>query len=122
MRGGGPIVDVRDLAAVHAALMEPGRGPRRFMIAGHYVAMPDLIAMLQEITGRRTRIVAMPAGLALAAGRAADLVQRPSCNAWCPAGSLSTTRAPGSSRSRRTATTPRPSANWASSRATCERP
>jgi len=76
MRGGGPIVDVRDVAAVHAALMEPGRGPRRFMIAGHYVAMPDLIAMLQEITGRRTRIVAMPAGLALAAGRAADLVQR----------------------------------------------
>ncbi len=76
MRGGGPIVDVRDVAAVHAAVMEPGRGPRRFMITGHYVAMPDLIAMLQQITGRRTRIVAMPDGVVLAVGRVADLLQR----------------------------------------------
>jgi nucleoside-diphosphate-sugar epimerase len=28
------IVDVRDLAALHAALLEPGRGPRRYMAAG----------------------------------------------------------------------------------------
>ena len=55
MRGGGPMVDVRDVAAVHAAVMEPGRGPRRYMITGHYAAMPDLIAMLQQITGRRGR-------------------------------------------------------------------
>ncbi len=27
MRGGGPTVDVRDVAAVHAAVMEPGRAP-----------------------------------------------------------------------------------------------
>ena len=27
MRGGGPVVDVRDVAAVHAAVMEPGRFP-----------------------------------------------------------------------------------------------
>ncbi len=75
MRGGGPIVDVRDVAAVHAAVMEPGRGPRRFMITGHYTAMTDLIAMLQQITGRSSRIVAVPAGLTLAIGRAADLMQ-----------------------------------------------
>jgi len=76
MRGGGPYVDVRDVAAVHAAVVEPGRGPRRYMITGHYVALPDLIAMLQQITGRRGRIVATPAGPALAAGRVADLMQR----------------------------------------------
>ena len=76
MRGGGPIIDVRDVAAVHAAVMEPGRGPRRFMITGHYVAMPDLIAMVQQITGRHTRIVAMPDGVILAVGRAADILQR----------------------------------------------
>lgn len=76
MRGGGPIVDVRDVAAVHAAVMEPGRGPRRYMITGHYVALPDLIAMLQQITGRHCRIVAMPVGLTLAFGRVADLMQR----------------------------------------------
>ena len=46
------------------------------MITGHYIALPDLIAMLQQITGRRSRIVAMPAGMTLAAGRVADLMQR----------------------------------------------
>ena len=61
---------------MHAAVMEPGRGPRRYMITGHYVALPDLVAVLQQITGRRSRIVAMPAGLTLAAGRVADLMQR----------------------------------------------
>ena len=61
---------------VHAAVMEPGRGPRRYMIAGHYVALPELIAMLQQITGRRSRITAIPAGAALAVGRVADLARR----------------------------------------------
>ena len=76
MRGGLPLVDVRDVAEVHAAAMEPGRGPRRYMITGHYIALPDLVAMLHQVTGRRGRIVAMPAGMALAAGRLADLMQR----------------------------------------------
>jgi dihydroflavonol-4-reductase len=46
------------------------------MITGHYIALPDLVAMLHEITGRRGRIVALPIGMALAVGRVADLVQR----------------------------------------------
>lgn len=76
MRGGLPLVDVRDVAEVHAAVMEAGRGARRYMISGHYVALPDLTAMLQQITGRRGRIVAIPAGLAQVVVRAADYVQR----------------------------------------------
>ena len=75
MRGGGMWVDVRDVAKVHAAVMEPGRGPRRYMITGHYIAFKDLTAMLHELTGRHGRIVAIPAGAARAAGRVADLVQ-----------------------------------------------
>jgi dihydroflavonol-4-reductase len=76
MRGGLPLVDVRDVAKVHAAVMEPGRGPRRYMITGQYIALPDLTALLHGITGRHGRIVAIPAGIAQAAGRVADLVQR----------------------------------------------
>ena len=76
MRGGLPLVDVRDVAEAHAAVMEPGRGPRRYMITGHYIALQDLVAMLHQVTGRHGRIMAMPAGMALAAGRVADLVQR----------------------------------------------
>jgi dihydroflavonol-4-reductase len=75
MRGGSPWVDVRDVAKVHAAVMEPGRGSRRYMITGHYIALRDLTAMLHEVTGRHGRIVAMPAGAAQAVGRVADLVQ-----------------------------------------------
>jgi dihydroflavonol-4-reductase len=61
MRGGGPTVDVRDVAAVLAAVMESGRGPRRFMITGHYIAMPDLIAMLQQKKNSAGRPVAVRA-------------------------------------------------------------
>ena len=75
MRGGFPLVDVRDVAKVHAAVMESGRGPRRYMITGHYIALPDLVAALHEITGRHGRVMTMPAGMTLAAGRVADLVQ-----------------------------------------------
>jgi dihydroflavonol-4-reductase len=46
------------------------------MITGHYIALPDLIAMLREITGRCSRIVAVPASLTLVVGRVADLMQR----------------------------------------------
>lgn len=75
MRGGIPGVDVRDVARVHAAVLQPGRGPRRYMITGHYVDLKDLSAMLHEITGRHGPIVAMPAGAALALGHVADIVQ-----------------------------------------------
>ena len=46
-RGGGwLIVDVRDLAALHAALLEPGRGPRRYTAGGHRVPPSELATML----------------------------------------------------------------------------
>jgi nucleoside-diphosphate-sugar epimerase len=75
MRGGGMWVDVRDVARVHAAVMEPGRGSRRYMITGHYIALQDLTAMLHEITGHPGRIVVIPAGAAQAIGRMADFMQ-----------------------------------------------
>jgi dihydroflavonol-4-reductase len=75
MRGGGMWVDVRDVAKVHAAVMERGRGPRRYMITGHYIALTDLTAALREIAGHPGRTVALPAGAAEAIGRMADLMQ-----------------------------------------------
>jgi dihydroflavonol-4-reductase len=52
------IIDVRDLAALHAALLEPGRGPRRYMVGGHRVPVGDLANMLRE--AGKTTIVAVP--------------------------------------------------------------
>ncbi|WP_068187483.1 SDR family NAD(P)-dependent oxidoreductase [Mycobacterium sp. UM_CSW] len=52
------VVDVRDLAALHAALLEPGRGPRRYTAGGHRVPVAELASMLGQIAG--TTMVAVP--------------------------------------------------------------
>jgi dihydroflavonol-4-reductase len=52
------IVDVRDLAALHAALLQPGRGPRRYTAGGHRVPAPELASLLGGVAG--TAMVAVP--------------------------------------------------------------
>ncbi|OBF58249.1 oxidoreductase [Mycobacterium sp. 852002-50816_SCH5313054-b] len=52
------IVDARDLAALHAALLEPGRGPRRYTAGGHRVPAAELATLLGEVAG--TPMVAVP--------------------------------------------------------------
>src|SRR6476620_4174487 len=41
------LIDVRDLAAIHARLIEPRQGPRRIMCGGHHVTMHDLAGLLR---------------------------------------------------------------------------
>jgi nucleoside-diphosphate-sugar epimerase len=76
MPGGMHIADVRDLAAVLAAVMTSGLGSRRYLVAGHYLSMPDLIRMLAGVTGRRIPFATFPPWFLAGFGRAADLVQR----------------------------------------------
>ena len=76
MPGGMQIVDVRDVAAVLAAVMQPGRGPRSYMVTGHYLTLPELIRTLGDLSGRRLRFVTFPPWFLAAFGRTADLVQR----------------------------------------------
>ena len=76
MGGGMHIADVRDLAAVLAAVMTPGRGPRSYMVTGNYVSLPDLIRALGDLTGRRIRFLTLPGWFLAAFGRSADVVQR----------------------------------------------
>ncbi len=52
------IVDVRDLAALHAALLEPGRGPRRYMAGGHRVPAAELANLLGQVA--ETPMVSVP--------------------------------------------------------------
>jgi len=74
--GGVPFVDVRDLARLHAAVLEPGRGPRRYMLGGSFQDNAELAAVLQRITHRRMRTVYVPAPLMRAIGRAGDALRR----------------------------------------------
>jgi len=76
MPGGMHIADVRDAAAVLAAVVRPGRGPRRYLATGHYLPMPGIVRALGELSGRRLRFVTLPAWFLAAFGRAADLAQR----------------------------------------------
>jgi nucleoside-diphosphate-sugar epimerase len=74
--GGMHISDVRDVAAVLAAVMEPGRGPRSYLVAGEYVCLPDIIRTLADLSGRRIRFLTCPRWFLAGFGRAADIVQR----------------------------------------------
>jgi nucleoside-diphosphate-sugar epimerase len=73
--GGFHIIDVRDLAALLTAMVEPGRGPRRYLTTGHHVSASHAVAELSRITGRWLPVVQVPAALVHAGGRIADFVQ-----------------------------------------------
>ncbi len=72
---GMQIVDVRDLARIHAALVERG-GAGRFLAAGHFLPWRDYCALLEEITGRRLRKLRVPGWLLRGAGHLGDAAKR----------------------------------------------
>jgi dihydroflavonol-4-reductase len=70
------IVDVRDLAAVHLAALEAGRGPRRFMCGGTYMTMDELGVVYRRLTGRRFPVVRWSAASLRGLGRMVDALGR----------------------------------------------
>ncbi|HXJ63075.1 MAG TPA: SDR family NAD(P)-dependent oxidoreductase [Actinomycetota bacterium] len=76
MDGGMHISDVRDVARALAAVMEPRRGPRSYLVTGHYVTMKDIQRTLGEVTGRHLRSVTLPRGFVAGFGHVSDWFQR----------------------------------------------
>ncbi len=70
------IIDARDLGAIHAALMTRGRGPRRILCGGHYLTPVDIAQRLQNLTGRKFRVLPVSAALLRGAGLLSDAVSR----------------------------------------------
>lgn len=70
------IVDVRDLAAIHAQLVRPETPPGRYLIPGHFLPWRDTVAMMDRLTGRRVRRVPIPGALLRFLGRVGDAVKR----------------------------------------------
>ena len=64
------------IAAVIAASMEAGRGPKRYVMFGHHFTSDELLPVLCEVTGRDLRSVAMPRAVFRAWGRVGDLARR----------------------------------------------
>jgi nucleoside-diphosphate-sugar epimerase len=73
---GFEVVDVRDLAKIVAALVRPDLGPGRYVVGGRYLDWPDLIALMDELTGRRVHRVPVNGHLLRILGRLGDIAKR----------------------------------------------
>jgi nucleoside-diphosphate-sugar epimerase len=77
LQGGAfTIIDVRDLAEVMVRALEPGRGPRRFMVGGTFVDMHEVGEMLRSVTGRRMPVIPLPGAVFRTLGRVTDIVRK----------------------------------------------
>ena len=74
--GGLEIADVRDVARAIVATVEPGRGPRSYLLGGHYLTVRDILQRLGGLTGRWFPAMPVPKRLMLGVGSVADAVQR----------------------------------------------
>lgn len=74
--GGLNLIDVRDLAALVVAGLEPGRGPDRWMAGGTYLRWSELADLCDRVTQRRARRFAMPPTGVRVLGRVVDVVRR----------------------------------------------
>jgi dihydroflavonol-4-reductase len=68
---GMQMIDVRDLAQVHVALLE-GRKSGPYMVAGHHRSWPELGQTLDRVTGRTLRKLPVPAWVLRALGATVD--------------------------------------------------
>lgn len=77
LRGGAfGIIDVRDLARVLAAAIQPGRGPHRFIAGGDLIDMDEVGRLLRIVTGRRMPVVPLPGVAFRGLGRLMDVVRK----------------------------------------------
>ncbi len=74
--GGMQMVDVRDVAEVHAAVLTPGRGPRRYVCGGTLVAFNDMIAALEYGAGRRFARIPLSQNMFRGLSRIGDALSR----------------------------------------------
>ncbi len=70
------IIDVRDIAAVVSVAMKPGRGPKRYVMFGHYLTSSELYDVLCDVTGRELKSVSIPKAVFWLWGKAGDLTRR----------------------------------------------
>jgi dihydroflavonol-4-reductase len=73
---GFSVVDARDLAVLLAALLASDTASGRFVVGGHYLPWGDVVALMDELTGRRVRRYRIPGPMLRALGRVGDAVKR----------------------------------------------
>lgn len=81
-KGGSHMVDVRDVAQLVVACMEPGRGPRRYVVPGAHVTGRDTFAAVAAAVGRRRPHVDLPEGLATLLTKPLEPLDRVTSKRW----------------------------------------
>lgn len=69
------LVDVRDVAKLHAQAFSGPATTDRFMLGGHYYPWQELVDALEEITGRRLRKLYFPRPVLKAIGLVVDSIK-----------------------------------------------
>jgi nucleoside-diphosphate-sugar epimerase len=68
------VVDVRDLADLHVALLEPGKGPRRYMAGGQRISVDRLASLIGTAADRSLLVYPVPDSALRALGRVFDVI------------------------------------------------
>jgi nucleoside-diphosphate-sugar epimerase len=68
------VIDVRDLAALHVALLESGHGSRRYMAGGKRVSVDELATMIGAAAGQSIAVLPVPDVALRSAGRLLDVI------------------------------------------------
>jgi nucleoside-diphosphate-sugar epimerase len=69
-------VDVRDVARVHALLIERSGTSGRYLAGGHYIAWPELAELLTRVSGNPLRRVPLPGWSMRLGGVICDVIKR----------------------------------------------
>lgn len=74
LRGGMQMIDICDVADVLTAIMEHGRGPRRYLCGGTLVPFNDMISALERGMGRKIRRIPVSQGIFRGVSRVGDIL------------------------------------------------
>jgi len=74
--GGAAVVDVRDIAAAHVAMLGRDPAPDRWLLGGRFLTWEENWRTLERVTGRSIPYLPIPGPVLRAAGRIGDLVKR----------------------------------------------
>lgn len=75
-QGGFQLVDVRDLALLHLAMLEQPPGPQRHIAAGDMLSWQNTYALFDSLTGLKMRRIPVPGPMLRALGSVGDGVKR----------------------------------------------
>ncbi|CAN5555015.1 hypothetical protein BH09ACT7_BH09ACT7_44810 [soil metagenome] len=70
------VVDVRDLADLHVALLEPSKGPRRYMAGGRRIPVDELASLIGSAAERGLVVIPVPDVALRALGGLFDVIHR----------------------------------------------